>query len=154
LRARGASIWALAAALAVLGAVATGSWVIWTNPGPSSSAGSAPAKQERNWIWWPTAEDLRWAEGVEGGVLYVRGPIVDEATGGPLEGDVFINGELVAEGVEEVSVLMWNTVERPVFVQVEVEGYHPWQLRFRFHHRGLSELVGPVRLKLKGGSDE
>jgi hypothetical protein len=121
-----------------------------TNPGSASSAGFASVKQGHSWIWSPTLEDLEWAKTIEGGALHVRGPIVDEATGEPLIGKVYINGELVAEGVSEVDVLMWATAERPVFLRVEASGYHPWELRFRFRHEGLGELKGPIRLKPKG----
>jgi hypothetical protein len=152
----------LAATLAVLGAVALGSWVIWTNPGSAPAPSGKPALtvKERNWIWRPTQEDLKWAEGVEGGALYVQGPIVDEATGEPITGRVFINGEFVAE-TREVAVLMWATAERPngrrsrllrrqFFLRVEASGYHAWDLRFRFEHEGLGEMKGPIRLKPEG----
>jgi len=144
--------WTFLSALVVLEAIALGIWVIWTDLGsistpPSEKPARAEVEREHNWIWHPTLEDLRWAEGMEGGALHVRGPIVDETTDEPLHGDVYINGELVAEGVQEVSVLMWAAVERPVFLRVKASGYHLWELQFRFWHKGLSELKGPIRLK-------
>jgi hypothetical protein len=142
--------WALLAVIVVLGLVALGSWVIWMNPGPAPSGKPVLDEKERNWIWQPGPQDLEWAEGVEGGALYVQGPIVDEATGEPITGRVFINGEFVAE-TGEVAVLMWATAERPVFLRVEAVGYYPWELRFRFEHKGLGEMKGPIRLKPKGG---
>jgi hypothetical protein len=86
------------------------------------------------------------AEGFEGGALHVRGPIVDAETGESVTARVFINGEPVAEATE-ISVLMWGTEERPVFLRVEAEGCHPWEFRFRFHKEGLGEMEGPVQLK-------
>ena len=125
--------------------VARGSWreLLASLPG----IGTGPVQEERNWIWRPTPEDLNWAEGVEGGALHVRGPIVDEATDEPITARVLINGELVAKGVREVDVLMWGTAERPVFLRVEAEGHNPWEFRFRFRKEGLGEMEGPIQLK-------
>jgi hypothetical protein len=141
-------VWAISSVIAALGLVALGSWVIWTNPGPAPAPFGEPASAEkgRNWIWRPTLEDLEWAKTIEGGALHLRGPIVDEATGEPITGRVYINREFVAEA-QVVAVLMWATVERPVFLRVEAVGYHPWELRFRFRQEGLGELKGPIRLK-------
>jgi len=110
-------------------------------------------EEAHNWIWRPTPKDLKWAEGIEGGAIHVRGPIVDAETGEGLTGWILINGKPVAEAVE-VDVLMWATEEKPVLLRVEVEGYHPWELRFRFRREGLGTMEGPIRLKLKEGSDE
>jgi|GEM_PF-2128331 len=103
-------------------------------------------EEAHNWIWRPTPKDLKWAEGIEGGAIHVRGPIVDAETGEGLTGWILINGEPVAEAAE-VSVLMWATEEKPVLLRVEVEGYPPWELRFRFRREGLGTMEGPIRLK-------
>ena len=98
-------------------------------------------RRNRNWVFHPTKGELL----AHPEALLFVAPITDDATGGPLAADVYVNGEPVRR-TDTVALLMWDTEKRPVFLDVMKEGYHPWGMRFRFHLAEQSRLEGEIRL--------
>ena len=96
-----------------------------------------------NWIFHPTEGELL----AHPEALLFVAPIVDDATEEPLAADVYVNGEPVMR-TDTVALLMWETETQPVFLDVVKEGYHPWEMRFRFRLRGEETrwLEGEIRL--------
>jgi len=99
-------------------------------------------RRNRNWIFHPTEGELLTHKGPA--LLFVA-PIVDDATEEPLAADVYVNGEPVMR-TDTVALLMWETEQRPVTLDVMREGYHPWGMRFRFRLTERSQLEGEIRL--------
>ena len=163
--------------LAIVGLLALGVHLVSSHTGPAARgphASSAPApstppddppeihsereairQDERdvsaNWIWQPSEAEV--ANHRDDSAMLFIGPIVGKQTGNRLEADVYVNKRPVARA-DRVAVLMWQTRQDPVFIDVVKSGYERWGFRYRFQLDELRRVEGPVELSPEDAPDD